>query len=236
MNDETLVVVCCYEGDAHQVRMMLPYHRHHRRPLLILSPTDSPVIARNPEIWHRQAGKKAYIGQDSLDRQIAHMKIMLEYPFNWYLCHDADSVCLSPRIPEYVYKEKLLWSNQVSDAMHDPRRPADYDFPHLAFQPPYFLHRDLLKALVEIGPKVPGCPETPFIDWAMMAWAHRAGMPYKSFVDGVSCPSVTPETLAAMVDGVRNRGAVFIHSIKTLEALKTVAYARLFYKKSHGIK
>lgn len=234
MNDETLIGVCCYEGDAHQVRQNMPYYRHHKRPIIVLSPDDSPVVARNPEIWHRQAGKRAYIGQPSLDRQIAHMKILLEYPFTFYLVHDADSVCLSPEIPAYVYREKVLWSNEVSDAMHDDKRAPDYDFPHLAFQPPYFMHRDVLRALVTIGPKVPANPETPFIDWAMMAWAHRGQIPHRSFLDGVTCPSTTPETLAAMCDGVQNRGAVFVHSIKTLSALKQVAYARLAWKKKNN--
>lgn len=230
MNENTLVAVCGYEGDAHQIRYLLPYYQHHKCPLLILSPDDSPIVARNPSIWTRTGGKRAYIGQESLDRQLIHLKILLEHPFKHYLVHDSDSVCLSPKLPDYVYKKDVLWSNEVSDMMHSRPEP-DYKYPRLAFQPPYFMSRNVIQALVAVADKVKANPTTPFIDWCMMAWASEAGVPHESFPDGISCPSSDAHSLNVMTNAVQRHGKIFIHSIKTMSALQQIAYARLAFKR-----
>jgi len=231
MNENTLVAVCGYEGDAHQIKTLLPYYLHHKCPLLVLSPTDSPIVARNPDIWTRTGGKRAYIGQASLDRQIEHLKILLEYPFKHYLVNDSDSVCLSPEIPAYVYKKDVLWSNVVSDSFHDRSATPDYKYPRLAFQPPYFMSRRIIQGLLTVADKVKANPTTPFIDWCMMAWCIEAGLPYESFPDGQSNGTSDPHSLNVMVQAVQRHGKIFIHSVKTLAALQQIAYARLAYKK-----
>lgn len=242
MNENTLVSVHGYAGDSNQVRFMLPYYLHHKCPVVIMSPVDSPItkalIGTRSGITLVESGNRAYIGQLSLDRQIEHMKELLKFPQHFFLMNDADSVCLSPQLPDYLYHEPdVLWSNIVSDAMHDSKRAADYKYPHLAFQPPYFCSRGVLEKLLTVADNIKADPNTPFIDWCMMAWAVEAGVPYKSFAygHGVSCPSTTVETRYAM-EGAVNNGAIFVHSIKQLEALKQIAYARIRYKKKHKIK
>lgn len=239
MNENTLVVVCGYAGDSHQIRNALPYYMHHGRMVLILSPDDAPVthemIGYRPGyLEYKAIGKRAYIGQTSLDRQLLHLKTMLEFPYSFYLMNDSDSVVLNSKLPDYLYAEPgVLWSNEVSDEMHI--RSADYKFPRLAFQPPYFMSRAVLEKIIAVAPSVPTDPQTPFIDWCMMAWSVSAGIPHKNFVEGVSCPSCTPPTLGLMTELVRNHGRYFVHSIKDINVLLQIARARYEFKRTHNL-
>jgi hypothetical protein len=238
MNDNTLVTIHGYAGDAGQIDMMMPYYKHHGCPVMVLSPEDSPITPRmlknpghNVGVEFRTAGKRAYIGQLSLDRQLEHLRVMLNDPrqFQWFLANDADSVVLKVDLPQYLYEEKdVMWSNIVSDAMHDHHRPPGYPWPHLAFQPPYFFSRHVLEKIVAVGPSVPGDPGTPFIDWVMMAWTVAAGMKYKSFPEGVSCPTI-PDTehLRNMVTLVETGDKYFLHAIKDPRAFHAIVYARI---------
>lgn len=241
MNENTLVAVCGYAGDAHQIRNALPYYTHHHCPLLVLSPEDAPITAKlvllKPEISYRTGGVRAYIGQPSLDRQKRFFEILLEYPYHYFLLHDSDSVCLSPKLPDYLYAEpNVVWSNIVSDAMHP--RPEGYPYPRLAFQPPYFLSRQSMAKLVEVADSVPGDPRTPFVDWCMMAWTVKAGLAYKGFPDGVSSPTNDDDvsSVTAVSNAVRNEGKIFIHSVKTLHILRRLGYDRVEWKRKHKAK
>lgn len=236
MNENTLVAVCGYEGDAHQIRHNMPYYWHHKCPVLVLSPDDSKIEARSPQIWTRSAGKRAYIGQESLDRQAKHLQILLEYPFKHYLVNDSDSVVLSAEIPSYVYKKDVLWSNVVSDSFHDRSNDPGYKYPRLAFQPPYFMSRKVIQALLSVASQVKANPTTPFIDWCMMAWAIEAGVPYETFPDGVSCPSSDDHSRNVMFHAISREGKVFVHSIKEQRVLSMMVQGRLQYRQRKGIR
>lgn len=234
MSPDTLVVVCGYAGDAQQIHNNLPYYLHHKAPVLVLSPLDAPVFIRHKDVVCKSGGKRAYIGQDSLDRQLAHMRLMLDQPFQHFLAHDSDSVVLSSRLPGYLYaKPNQLWSNVVSDAMHDDKRAPDYKYPHLAFQPPYFFNRHVLERLIKAAEKIKADPNTPFIDWAMMAWCVEAGIPYENYPDGCSCPSNRGPGAGydVMYELVRRHGRYILHSIKDRQVLLEMANARLMYLK-----
>jgi hypothetical protein len=232
MNNMTCVVVCGYAGDEHQIRQNLPYYLHHGCPVLILSPLDAPIHIKHPNVKCKSGGKRAYIGKDSLDRQAIHLKLMLDEPFQYFLANDADSVVLSSRLPGYLYAEpNILWSNEVSDAMHDDKRPAGYPYPHLAYQPPYFMNRHVIERLL-VGAKDTECdPSTPFIDWCMMSWAHNAGLAHRNFPDGASCPTSDAYSFHVMDDLVRRHGRYFLHSIKKREVLLALAHSRLAFLK-----
>lgn len=240
MNENTLIAVCGYAGDSKQITNNMPFYLHHERPVLVLSPSDSPIIAKNrsaqAKVLFRTAGKRAYVGQMSLDRQRDHLRIMLEFPHEWILAHDSDSVCVDPKIPDYLYQDKdVLWSNEVSDMMHNRPDPA-YPWPRLAFQPPYFMHRSVIEKLLTVADEVRAEPQTPFIDWCMMAWAIAAKVPHKNFPDGVSCPTARyVPGQQAMADGVRNRGATMLHSIKTADVLYQMVSHRIDYKRANKI-
>lgn len=241
MNPDTLVSVHGYAGDQHQVRFMMPYFIHHKCPVVVMSPTDSPILEKfvgpKPNVTYEQGGLRAYIGQLSLDRQIEHMKMLLKHPQKFFLMNDADSVCLSPQLPQYLYDEPdVLWSQVVSDAMHDSKRAVDYKYPHLAFQPPYFCSRQVLEQLLTVADKIKADPNTPFIDWCMMAWAVEAQVVYKGYPDGISCPTTIPEGRYWMSGAIQKEGKIFLHSIKQFEVLRAMAIDRLMYKRRKGIK
>ncbi len=230
MNEETLVGVHCWAGDQHLVEAFRPQYEHHACPVVVLSPSDSPVVI--PGMECRSAGKRGYFGQDSLDRQREHLKILLEYPAKYFLLNDSDSMCLSPEIPAYLYEnaDNTLWSNEAKEG-----RPHPSPYPKIGLHPPYFLTRETIEKLLAVGP-MKAHSVTPFIDWLMIALASEAGVQHRSYPDGKSFPAwkhgAIPETKELGhdyvheetrngVDGgrrmamfVKTQGVVFVHSVK----------------------
>jgi hypothetical protein len=249
MNPDTLVVVHTYAGDAHQVEAFLPQYLHHGCPVLVLSPEDSPVHIEHPEVEYRSAGKAAYFGQASLDRQRAHLEILAELPYRFFLLNDSDSMCLSPEIPSYLYEqaENTIWSNEVPEHRD---HPSPYE--KIAFHPPYFLTRDTIRRLLTAADKleVRAHEITPFIDWFMVALASESGVEHRSYPNGASFPAwrhgPIPETKllghnhvhrnerrgfdgAARMLKMVGRGAVMIHSVKHPEVRNRLVNAHLQY-------
>lgn len=236
MNENTRIAICCYAGDQHQVIKALGQYLHHKCPVVVLSPEDSKAEIRYPGIENRFAGKRAYIGQESLDRQRLHMQELLKFPENFFLVHDADSVCLSPQIPQYLYDEPgVLWSNVVNDGIpeHQPAYPEGW--PHIAFQPPYFMSRKTIEGLLAGAGDIRANPTMPFIDHFFVQMAIKANWPYKSFRDGASCPIgfEWPNEFKLICEAVRYRGAIFLHSIKKVEALNRILAERAEFVRSH---
>lgn len=226
-----LVSVHGYAGDQTQIENAMPFFLHHYdAPVVIMSPVDSPIlqVKAAPTVICRQAGKRAYVGPLSLTRQLLQMKALLDYPYDLFLMNDADSVCISRDIPDYIFREPdVLWSNEVSDTMHARRLP--YHFPRLAFQPPYVISRKNIERMLMVGKNVRVDATTPFIDWAMMAWAITANMPHKNYLNGISCPTRNhPPGVKWMSDSVR-RGTAFLHSIKDKEILLQMAEQHSLY-------
>jgi hypothetical protein len=225
---DLLVSVHCYAGDANQVRHFLPSYVQHGAPVLIMSPQDSQVtFPGKVGIRTRFFGKRAYTGQESLDRQIGQMKQLLEYPAKHYLMHDSDSLLLSSRLPGYLYNSgDVVWSNEV----HDWRtHPSPYN-PRLAFQPPYFMNRAVLEKLVKVASKPKTDPITPFIDWLMMALCFEAGLPHKSFPDGLSFGTGQWPEQNLMINAVRNEGKYILHSVKLPHVYDRLCSARAAYR------
>jgi hypothetical protein len=237
MNERTRIAVCCYAGDQHQVIKALGAYLHHKCPVVVLSPEDSKAEIRYPGIENRFAGKRAYIGQESLDRQRLHLELLLTFPEEYFLIHDADSVCLSPEIPAYLYREPdILWSNLVIDPIpeHQPAYPKD--FPHIAFQPPYFLSRKTIQGLLSGGTeKIVANPTMPFVDHFMVQLALWSRWPYRGFPDGISCPFSSHEPSRQLVfQAVRERGVVFIHSVKDEPGMAQLFWERQKYLMGHN--
>jgi hypothetical protein len=184
-----------------------------------MSPDDSPITGIGPH-WCLTAGKRAYTGPLSLVRQRLQLQRLLELPFSHYLLHDSDSICLSSTLPDYIFHQDAMWSNIVNDQIHI--RPADWSYPRLAFQPPYFMSRDLLeKFLVQADKSQTEGLQTPYIDFWMMAVTHEANLPYLGFLDGASC-GTPPGTMGhkLMRELVERDGKRFCHSIKDEVVLK----------------
>lgn len=234
MTPNTLIVVCGYQGDQHQIEMLMPHYLHHECDVLILSPEDSSIWFQAPEnVKFGIGGRRAYIGQESLDRQAVHLKMALEQgTYEWFLFNDSDSFCLSPEIPEYLYDENVFWSNEVTDFRipggtwknedgTETTWPIDYHkgYPLIAMQPPYFMRRSILEKLVEAGRDfaIRADEITPFIDWGMVQTCVKAEVQHLPFHKGVSCETQTPLGKQLVANHVAD-GSVMIHAVKTPEA------------------
>jgi hypothetical protein len=236
MNENTLVAVFCYQGDAALVERALPVHLAHECPIVVLSPADSPVRISRPGVQSVSVGKRAYIGADSWTRQHEHLKILLSCPQKYFLLNDADSFCVSAKIPDRLYAEAedTLWSNEVVEP-----RPHASPYPKIAAQPPYFLTRESIHKMLQASVRVPVHPITPYIDFAMLAWACEAGLKHRAFTE-LEHPSEyvfrTDETDPVKAAWqqldyrIRYRGTCFCHPIKTPEQLSLCVEARKFYE------
>lgn len=246
MNEQVLVSVHGYAGDEQQVNDLLPVYEHHKAPIVIMSPTDSPIKKVGGHICCH-AGLRAYIGPISLDRQHLQLKKLLEFkdvygnPFQWFLMNDSDSFVACPELPSYLFEfTDILWSNEVDDFRRPgesynglPPWPLDYHkgYPLKAFQPPYFCHRNALERMVEVAPNVKPCPICPFIDWYMVQLATDAGIRHERFREAVSCETKTNNGFT-IVSSLVEKGALFIHSVKNKRVMsQLMEYHKLFLKK-----
>jgi hypothetical protein len=231
MNPDTRVAVCCYSGDAPQVHEMMNLYRHHGRPVTILSPAEPETAKVNflyPGVDCRFGGKQCYIGWDGVERMKAHLRILLEYPENFFLIHDADSVMLTPEIPAYCYAEPdVLWSNLIPNGTVAQQPGFAPDMPHIAFHPPWFLSRNVIERLLAIGDEVQPNEFLPFIDYWMVEAAVRGGIPYKSFVGCCSMPisSHEPSRIAA-INAARAGTLTVVHSVKGRKHVQPLVDAR----------
>lgn len=243
MNTNTRITVHCYAGDQHQIHV--PAYTHHGCPVTVFSPTDSPAEVSGVENVH--AGLRAYTGQLSLDRQLEHLKIMLTYPEDFFLCHDADSVCLDPIIPRYLYAEPdIVWANQVEDCIPE-HQPFFHGWPNIALQPPYFLSRKTIEAMIDVStdPRAVASPMMPFIDFYMVQLTMLAGLPWQRFRDCISCPitadplkrdgldaklrAIYDQNTDAVMQSVLHKGAVMLHSVKDPDRVQEFLQARLHF-------
>jgi len=246
MNSDTRVIVCCYEGDGHQVAEALEFYLHHGCPITVLSPVDAKVAIDHPNVTNLYGGKAAYIGQDSLDRQAVHLAMCLDFPEKFFLLHDADSILLTPEIPKHLYeKPDVVWSNQVFDDIPEHQSTFEEGWPHVAFQPPYFLSRETIGKMLAVmdDPRVKASPVMPFIDYYMVQLTMVAGLEWSKLPDSISCPiscdlrklhitARDKETYGLGMQIAReavNRGVVFLHSVKNHVAIRQLMALREAY-------
>lgn len=219
MNSDTGIFVSAYAGDKHQVEANLPVLLHHQCPVIILSPANAPITEVSDSRVHCQwMGDVGWAGPQTLVRHRLFLEAMLKFPFQWYLMHDSDSVCLSPEIPAYLYEGKLAWSNEVQDM-----NPGTSRILKIAVQPPYFFHRDVLAALIKAADSPPesyygevtGPIPTQCIDHYHWQLTVGSQMPHFTFHTGCSWETSSRHGLDEMSRVVREHGKVLIHSIKS---------------------
>ena len=222
LNPDTRVAICCYSGDQHQVADNLDMFKHHECPIVVLSPIDAPAQVLGVE--NRSAGPNEYIGIKCLERMREHLKILLTYRENFFLIHDADSMCLSPQLPDYLYAESdVLWCNLIQN--NTPQQQAFFppDMPRIAFQPPWFMSRKTIETLLSVD-VVPN-PDMLMIDYWLVQLAVKAGLKWKGFPGAFSFPTYEPFWFGAAWDAVRYRGATFAHAVKSREVCTTLRAA-----------
>lgn len=240
MNEKVLVAVSAYAGDQNQVENNLPVYKHHQYPVLILSPKDAPIVKIDGAVC-AIAGEKGWIGQQTLARQREFLKMLANEPGDWILFNDADSVCLSPKLPSYLFRDPMIfWSNEVLDTNTSPSK-----LPKLAFQPPYFFSKTACRALVRasatpalsfVNPTAEGEMPIPTdcIDHWMMQIVYSAGLQHRSFPDGASFETTSDHGLNTMRHHVEDLGKVFIHQVKTGFVLQALQEARFRYLKKRN--
>lgn len=243
MNNPLLIAVSAYAGDAIQVENNMPLYQQHGAPVLILSPTDAPITAltSNPQgVYYYQEGQAEWAGPKSLERHKAFLRHLLSLPYDWFLFHDADSICLRPELPSYLFENpNVHFSNEVADL-----NPGASALPKLAMQPPYTFSRAVLVRLVEVLDRpamsyyVPVKEEhmpvpTHCIDHLQLQLVYAAGIAHRSYPDGASFETRSPVGLAAMQDQVANHGKVFLHSVKDAGTLAVLQDARRIYLSKH---
>lgn len=243
MNKDTRISVHCYEGDAHQVRNALPLYLHHQCPVTIISPTDSRVTIEGLDCRYagaragstgrwasdfKQEGSERIVtgGPIANERQRLQMKALLDCPENFFLMNDSDSMCLHAELPSYLYAEPdIVWSNLVHDPL--PRNQPGYapGFPRLALQPPYFLSRWTIEAMLAVADQVTVNPVMPWIDHYMLQLAVQAKLVWKGFPDGLSSDLYHIGHLEWAQVQVRHLGRIFIHSAKSKETWGPLLHA-----------
>lgn len=227
MNAGTRIVVHGYAGDQHQIEAALPQYVHHQTPVTVLSPADSPVNIDGVEC--RVGGKRAYKGKTSIIRQRRHLELLLDYPERWFLLHDSDSVCLEPELPGYLYEADTVFYNAtptvrfLAELGEPPLEGYEY-----VFQPPLFCSREAIERMLAVADEA--LAEIPdfakLIDWWFVAAARLAGLEAKPFPDGISRPIWAPYEVARVYASVRTKGIIFLHSVKSREALDLFVTAR----------
>jgi hypothetical protein len=244
VNPDTLIVVCGYAGDLNQIENNMPCYVHHGRPVVVMSPTDSPITKTfGPKVENLSAGLKGWIGPQTLERQRLMLAAMLDYPCNHFLINDADSLCLSPELPAYLYADPdLVWSNEVMDT-----NPGESLLPKIAMQPPYFLSRKTIRALLRVadgplptsytrGRSPEGWPlphPTQCIDHYMLQLACGANTGHFSFHTGASFETSSEHGLSTMSNLVRAHGRLLLHQVKSADVLRQLMKDRAEYVKTH---
>jgi len=225
MNEDTLVVVHCYEGDRDLVHTLMHYYTHHEAPVLLLSPSDSPVVIAHDGVECESAGKKGWKGRHTLRRQAAHWKLALQRPQNWFFLNDADSLCLTPELPEYLYSDPFkIWCNVLC---HEGEH-LESDRPNL--NPPYFMHRSVLQVLSDNARLLEQRPEPPKDDLGFGVEAidgfytylaiNELSIPYENFPDGAT---TWPRGFDSVIEAAR-RGARMFHGVKNGTQLSFLQY------------
>lgn len=236
MNENICVGVCCYAGDANQVVSNIESYAHHQTHVIILSPEDSPV--KFPGWDCRQAGKRAYIGQDSLDRQKRYLEILLTLPHQYFLLNDSDSMCLSPEIPIYVQdRPNVIYSNEVTEP-----RPHASPYPKIAMQPPYLFSRQAAEKLLTVADRIKAHEITPYVDWWMLACSCESGLEHRDFSKHeVGNPVIHKDTMGAawgepweaLSNRVRINGRIFVHPVKSKDHLDRLFAHHREFRRTH---
>jgi hypothetical protein len=160
-----------------------------------------------------------------------HLEILLQYPHKYFLLNDSDSFCLNPIFPEVLYRcsKHTIWSNEVTEP-----RPHASIYPKLAFQPPYWLSREVIESMLLHWDKVKPEPITPYIDFIMNAVAAEAGIQHRSFTalehtPYTEMPCETSDPWETLRYRIQYMGATMMHPIKTPEQLNLCIAARKAY-------
>ena len=225
LNPDTRIAVVGYSGDQKQIEQSLDLYLHHECPVTILSPEDAPVVINHPSVDNRHAGGRAHYGPVACARMLAHLKILLTYPENFFFMNESDSLCLDPKIPNYLYRDAdTVWSNGGPCMPYNAVKLTG-GCPALSFQAPWFFSRKTIEAFVSVADRVlipmPADEKDRaayewWVDLYLVQLTHAAKLRYDFYLDRYLGPisGRYDESTGIMVDPMPNttdlgRGRIF---------------------------
>lgn len=169
----------------------------HRFPVVTLSPTDEPMQV--PGLVNIPLGLEGYTGHMSLVRWRLMLEWCAEQPFDWFLMHETDSVCLQNDLPCYLFDKNTFFSNEMPENANPPIQ----GFYCIA---PWFFSRDLIKRMVHFIPdlKFTGPPNG---DRWLGQLLEQGGFKHAPFQNGIGCGtlSTAPGPFARITPGGKRR-------------------------------
>jgi hypothetical protein len=199
--------------------MNLPWWKHHGFPVVITSPENSYCIINEAPCV--PVGLEGYTGQESLHRWRAMFRWMLQQPFEYFLLHESDSICLRKELPWELYRPGVLFSNE----MPDNGVPATQAFYCVA---PLFMHRNVIERMLEVSKTSADRPPYHGDRWVGQM-VEEGEIAHQAFSPGIGCGTLSrkerPQELDQILQCVRD-GAFMIHGVKTPDVLQELLQAR----------
>jgi hypothetical protein len=197
----------------------LPLWLQHGHRVVVSMPRDSfTQIAGVECVAH---GGEGYTGPRSLDRWKEILDWLWDQPYEFYLMHESDSICLSREIPEYLYSQyDVFHSNELPDNGVPPTQ-------QVYCMAPWFFSRGVLNRLRAAAKSAAYRPPYHGDRWVGQL-VEEEGIPHRLFSPGIACGTILPESsdLEQVLAAVRS-GARMIHGIKDPGVLGKILGARV---------
>ena len=196
------------------VQMNLPHWRKHGFPVVVTSPEDSRCVVPGVDcVFH---GLNDYTGIRSLNRWRLMLGWMAQQPFDYFMMHEADSICLNTDIPRYCYRQGVLFSNEMPDNAVPPTQA----FYSLA---PWFMSKSVIVRMLEVSKTRPDRPPYHGDRWVGQM-VEQGAIAHQKFEPGIGCGTLSfsrPAELEQVCSAIR-AGACMIHGIKTPDVLEHI--------------
>jgi len=204
---DTLILVQAFAPYAEMVARHLPLWRRHGCRVVISSPRNSFCEISGVEcVAH---GEEGHAGPVSLDRWKEILRWLWGQPYEFFLMHESDSVCLSDRIPEYLYDNyDTFFSNELLDNANPPTQQA-------YCVAPWFFSRGVLRRVNVASEKAAYRPPFHGDRWVGQL-LEEEGIPHRGFSPGVACGTLFPGSGdLPIVRSALRAGASMIHGVKS---------------------
>src|SRR5512138_3800464 len=165
---------------------------HHWAPIVTLSPTDEPMQV--PGIVNVSLGREGHTGRASIERWRLMLEWCAEQPFDYFLMHETDSICLTNELPDYLFDNPdTLFSNE----MPENAQPPIQGFYCLA---PWFFSRKLIKEIVHYIPKLIFTGPANGDRWLGQI-LEQGGFKHAPFRNGIGCGtlSMAPDRMPELI-------------------------------------
>lgn len=234
---EVLVTVMAHGVYAAQsaFERHLPFWRSLGYPMQVVTPEDCPV---ETGLTRLMIGKASHHGVQANGRFREMLRLLSLTDYEWFVIHEYDSINLCREIPETIFKTPGLWANVFGN--DDPHFKAKQ-----YFHPPLIMDMGTLKALVKavdmkssthrITPHLDPLPsegrgnglsdgaEGGFWDRWLGVAAELAGVRVNAYGPMGYSKNTIEEGDWTEARRAVERGAMFLHGVKTEETLEAIA-------------